>query len=88
MMTISRSLAQSNGTIAVLDAAPSTLLQGIVAWAHRLWVGYWDHQVRRATVLMLESLDDRALKDIGLARSEIWSAVFGGSAGTHVVALR
>ena len=50
----------------------------------RLWaVGsdlrafYWDYQARRATMLLLHSLDDRTLSDIGFQRSEIPSVVFG-----------
>jgi uncharacterized protein YjiS (DUF1127 family) len=54
------------------------LLQRLAAGARRRWDAYWDRRARRATVLMLESLDDRTLRDIGLSRSEIRSAVFGG----------
>ena len=43
----------------------------------RAWRSYWDHQARRATMLLLHSLDDRALSDIGFQRSEIYSVVFG-----------
>jgi uncharacterized protein YjiS (DUF1127 family) len=43
-----------------------------------LWKAYWEYQARRATVVMLRSLDDRTLADIGLTRSEITSVVFGG----------
>jgi uncharacterized protein YjiS (DUF1127 family) len=45
--------------------------------AERLWMSYWDRQARRATMLLLESLDDRTLSDMGFQRSEIQSAVFG-----------
>ena len=45
--------------------------------AQPLWAAYWDYQARRATALMLESLDDRMLKDIGLRRSQIWPFVLG-----------
>jgi uncharacterized protein YjiS (DUF1127 family) len=54
----------------------SQLGQGLAARARSLWAGYWDYQARRATALMLEDLDDRMLKDIGLRRSEIWPFVF------------
>jgi uncharacterized protein YjiS (DUF1127 family) len=54
--------------------------RGPLAHARRLWAAYWDNQRRRATVLMLQALDDRILKDIGLTRSEIRSAVFGDGA--------
>ena len=63
-------------------AAQGHLLLGLAhhlaAGAQRLWTAYWDRKARRATLLMLEGLDDRMLRDIGLSRSEIRSAVFGG----------
>jgi uncharacterized protein YjiS (DUF1127 family) len=42
----------------------------------QLWRAYWDYQARRATIMLLHKLDDRALADIGFKRSEIDSAVF------------
>jgi uncharacterized protein YjiS (DUF1127 family) len=51
--------------------------QKLAAGARRLWGAYWDYRARCATVLLLEALDDRTLKDIGLRRSEIRHAVFG-----------
>jgi uncharacterized protein YjiS (DUF1127 family) len=55
----------------------SQLAQDIAAHARGLWATYWDYQARRATVLMLEALDDRMLRDIGLRRSEILPYVHG-----------
>jgi uncharacterized protein YjiS (DUF1127 family) len=55
------------------------MVRSLGAHARSLWETYWDYQARRATALVLETLDDRALKDIGLARGEIWPAVFGGA---------
>jgi len=43
----------------------------------RLWATYWSGRAQRATVLMLQSLDGRTLKDIGIDRSEIESVVYG-----------
>src|SRR5262249_12322353 len=40
-----------------------------------LWRAYWIGRARRASVVLLSSLDDRTLADIGLARSEIEWAV-------------
>ncbi len=41
-----------------------------------MWRSYWRRRVERATVFMLQSLDARALKDIGIDRSEIESVVY------------
>jgi uncharacterized protein YjiS (DUF1127 family) len=48
------------------------------AVARRAWRFYWERRAQRATVLILSSLDERTLRDIGLARSEIESCVYGG----------
>jgi uncharacterized protein YjiS (DUF1127 family) len=45
----------------------------------QLWRAYWDYQARRATIMLLHALDDRALADIGFNRSEIESAVFAST---------
>jgi uncharacterized protein YjiS (DUF1127 family) len=59
---------------------PSAPGQRLVTRSRRLWRTYWNRRARRATVLMLEALDDRSLKDIGLSRSEIRPVVLGGDA--------
>ena len=41
------------------------------------WETYWLNRAQRATVLILSSLDDHTLRDIGLGRSEIGSLVYG-----------
>ncbi|HEY1243883.1 MAG TPA: DUF1127 domain-containing protein [Hyphomicrobiaceae bacterium] len=45
----------------------------------RAWSRYWTRRAAQATVAMLHALDDRALKDIGLDRSEIESVVHSTS---------
>jgi uncharacterized protein YjiS (DUF1127 family) len=44
----------------------------------RLLRAYWDHQVRRAAVI-LDALDDRTLADIGIHRTEIGALASHGS---------
>lgn len=41
----------------------------------RAWTRYWTHRAACATVGILQALDDRALRDIGLKRGEIERAV-------------
>jgi uncharacterized protein YjiS (DUF1127 family) len=62
-------------------AAPrrSLALSGRAArLVRRGWLAYWDWRARRATVLILRSLDCRTLHDIGIHPSEIESLVHGG----------
>jgi uncharacterized protein YjiS (DUF1127 family) len=47
----------------------------------RAWSCYWTRRAANATVAVLHTLDDRALKDIGLDRSEIESVVYGDGSG-------
>jgi uncharacterized protein YjiS (DUF1127 family) len=42
------------------------------------WRAYWNWRARKATVLLLRSLDPRTLHDIGIAPREIESVVHGG----------
>ena len=65
-----RTLSSSTGRLWATRRSLLRLLE-------RAWRSYWDHQARRATMLLLHSLDDRALSDIGFQRSEIHSVVFG-----------
>jgi uncharacterized protein YjiS (DUF1127 family) len=43
----------------------------------RAWRAYWDWRARKATILILSSLDRRTLHDIGINQSEIESLVNG-----------
>jgi uncharacterized protein YjiS (DUF1127 family) len=48
------------------------------------WSRYWTRRAERAAVAVLHTLDDRALKDIGLDRSEIESMVRAQAAERRV----
>jgi uncharacterized protein YjiS (DUF1127 family) len=62
----------------------AALSQSLAAGARHLWEAYWGNRARRATVLLLETLDDRTLKDIVLSRAEIRPVVLGTDAtGRH-----
>ncbi len=37
----------------------------------RAWVAYWQWLTRRATVQLLESMDDHVLRDLGIRRNQI-----------------
>jgi uncharacterized protein YjiS (DUF1127 family) len=49
---------------------------GVGAYARQLWSAYWRHRAQRGTVVLLHSLSDRCLGDIGIDRSEIESVVY------------
>jgi uncharacterized protein YjiS (DUF1127 family) len=49
----------------------------MLAATQRAWTCYWLHRAARATTGVLYALDDRALKDIGLDRSEVESVAYG-----------
>jgi uncharacterized protein YjiS (DUF1127 family) len=48
-------------------------------FARRHWRTYWERRARRATVLILRSLDERTLHDIGISPGEIESCVYDRS---------
>jgi uncharacterized protein YjiS (DUF1127 family) len=55
------------------------LRRRVGAALQKAWRNYWRRRAAWATCTMLRSLDDRALKDIGIDRSEIESVVYAGS---------
>ena len=62
-------------------SAPNRGLTAAAATTGRIitgyWLAFWGWRARRATVQLLDGLDDRTLRDIGLSRGEISSAVYG-----------
>ena len=69
--------SQSHG----LHDGAGSLGNKMIAATRRAWTTYWTHRAARATAGILHTLDDRALKDIGLDRSEIESVVYNASRG-------
>jgi uncharacterized protein YjiS (DUF1127 family) len=63
-----------------VSPAPRTapLSHSVGSALQQAWRNYWRRRARRATLSLLRSLDDRALKDIGIDRSEIASVLCGG----------
>jgi uncharacterized protein YjiS (DUF1127 family) len=64
--------------------ATTTLTHRISAIARTWWHSYRQKRRVRATVRILQGLDDRTLKDIGLDRSEIESVAGSGCAGRRL----
>jgi uncharacterized protein YjiS (DUF1127 family) len=68
----------ATSTIATSSPSNSMALRTrprVAQYLRELWRAYWAHRARRASIVLLSSLDDRTLADIGLARSEIGSVV-------------
>jgi uncharacterized protein YjiS (DUF1127 family) len=63
---------QSTAARRSISGAASGFARLIAIWAHRL-AAYW---ARRAAIKTLHELDDRALRDIGLARDQIETAIY------------
>jgi uncharacterized protein YjiS (DUF1127 family) len=55
-------------------------MQRVARWLRRLWRAYWRYKAHRAAVVILPSLDDRTLRDIGLTRHIVHTAMFGTAA--------
>lgn len=63
------------------DGATRIAGHKVLGVARRAWSRYWTRRAARDTVAVLRALDDRALKDIGLDRSEIESVVHASAKG-------
>jgi uncharacterized protein YjiS (DUF1127 family) len=55
-------------------------MQRVARWLRQLWRAYWRYKAHRAAVVILPSLDDRTLRDIGLTRHDVHTAMFGTAA--------
>jgi uncharacterized protein YjiS (DUF1127 family) len=64
-----------------ISATPSLSVraaaQGLGQLLKRGWDAYWRRRAKRTAVMMLHSLDDHCLHDIGVDRSEIESVIYG-----------
>jgi uncharacterized protein YjiS (DUF1127 family) len=80
-MTVSMSRTQTcpRSLSSDVDRDRPALRARAVALARRGWRSYWERRARRATVLILCSLDKRTLHDIGISSSEIESCVYSTS---------
>jgi uncharacterized protein YjiS (DUF1127 family) len=56
--------------------APKVSWRRAAVVLRRLYRAYWDYRLRRATIVVLQKLDDRTLADLGIDRHEIESAVY------------
>jgi uncharacterized protein YjiS (DUF1127 family) len=74
----------SSAASAAIPGMPGGVIRRFEMWAHALFA-YWD---RRAAIKALRQLDDRALRDIGLARCNIEAAVGGGALNPEMGRLR
>jgi uncharacterized protein YjiS (DUF1127 family) len=52
-------------------------LQAAASALSRAWTAHLERRTRRAAVLVLQSLDEHTLQDMGINRSEIESVVYG-----------
>jgi uncharacterized protein YjiS (DUF1127 family) len=50
---------------------------GVSGIFRRWWLAYWDWRARQATVIILQALDERTLRDIGINPCEIVSFIHG-----------
>jgi len=51
----------------------------LIATLRRWWAAYMARRLQLAATRQLKAMSDRELKDIGISRSQIESAVFGAS---------
>jgi uncharacterized protein YjiS (DUF1127 family) len=67
-----------NEMTSTADRAAPALSGGLREGMGRLWRTLVERRAQRATVRILQSLDARTLKDIGISHGEINSIVYGG----------
>jgi len=66
------------------QATPASRLEQAGGFLKREWAAYWTRNAQRATVRILQDLDDATLRDIGLSRSEIDSVVYSNARDRRV----
>jgi uncharacterized protein YjiS (DUF1127 family) len=71
-------MAQARWT-AGRPAGRSSVGRKVADMTRHAWMRYWTRRAERSAIAVMYALDDRALKDIGLDRSEIESVVHGAT---------
>jgi uncharacterized protein YjiS (DUF1127 family) len=83
--SLGQTLGQTLGQLNVRPAPPSAaagrppLAARVLGRVREAWQSYWEWRARKATVMILHSLDARTLRDIGISPGEIESLVRCGS---------
>ena len=75
-----RTLANTAGR---QDSCDSGLLASLGAALQRAWASFIARRVQQAAIAYLQSMSDRELRDIGLARAKIRFAVTGEHTHDH-----
>lgn len=79
-------LACNDTALATQRRAHLPLGARIAALVRQGWRTYWMRRAQRATLLILSSLDERTLHDIGISPSEIESSIYAcGDRRRHYV---
>ena len=69
--------------IAAATHTQTSALHRLGAVVARAWNGYRAYRANRAAVIMLQSLDPQALRDMGINHGEIESVVYGQREDWH-----
>ena len=70
-------MSTTSTTMSRSDTAAERPFQGLTRASRHWWAAYIDWRLRRLAIAQLRGMSDRELKDIGLFRSQLESAVRG-----------
>jgi uncharacterized protein YjiS (DUF1127 family) len=71
MSNNSHTLAPAHSWLGNLGESPIAFRRTVTDSIVGMWRRYWVRRTQHATMRLLQSLDDRTLKDIGISRDEI-----------------